>query len=160
MSDISATTDAQSLPLIVPLLQNSTFRYRSILTRSPFTLMLQPLVFPLLLLVMLLAAPAQAAEVAAFIGQRYGWHFKDFNTVTIFDLVDFSSFGLLLDFDREPDQQIEIMLSRQNTNLKTLGTFTGVPQFDLTIDYYHLGGLYMLPKIGQVYPFVDRKSVV
>jgi len=104
---------------------------------------------------MLLAAPTQAAEVATFIGQRYGGSFQDSNTAGHFDLVDAPSFGLVLDFNQEPDQQIEVMLSRQNTNLKTSGTFTGDTQFDLTIDYYHIGGLYMLPEMEHIRPFIS-----
>lgn len=117
--------------------------------------MLRSLVLTLSILAMALAAPAQATEIATFIGQRYGGSFKDSNTAANFDLVDAPSFGLVLDFNQEPDQQIEIMLSRQNTNLKTSGIFTGAPQFDLTIDYYHLGGLYMLPKMDHIRPFIS-----
>ena len=59
---------------------------------------------------------------------------------------------MLIDFDTEPDKQIEVFLSRQNTHLSTTGTFTGNPLFDLTIDYYHIGGIYMFP----VFPNDDR----
>ncbi|MEQ1812918.1 MAG: hypothetical protein ABL860_00485 [Candidatus Nitrotoga sp.] len=117
--------------------------------------MLRTLVLTFSILLMSLAAPAQATEVATFIGQRYGGSFKDTNTATNFDLMDASSFGLVLDFDREPDQQIEVMLSRQNTNLKTSGIFTGDTLFDLTIDYYHIGGLYMLPEMEHIRPFIS-----
>ncbi|MGB8410062.1 MAG: hypothetical protein WCE58_09180, partial [Gallionella sp.] len=48
-----------------------------------------------------------------------------------------------------------VFLSRQDTRLTTTGTFTGNPLFDLTIDYYHIGGLYMLPDYDRVRPFVS-----
>ncbi len=128
---------------------------QSILTGSLFTSTLRPLVLTLSILAMSLAAPTQAAEVTTFIGQRYGGNFNDSNTAVNFDLVDAPSFGLVLDFNQEPDQQIEVMLSRQNTNLKTSGTFTGDTLFDLTIDYYHIGGLYMLPTIDLIRPFIS-----
>ena len=98
---------------------------------------------------------ARAVEVAPFTGHRYGGSFEDANTLSGFELADATSFGLLLDFDLEPDQQIEVFLSRQDTQLTTAGTFTGNPLFDLTIDYYHIGGLYLLPAYGLMHPFAS-----
>lgn len=115
----------------------------------------------ILVLVPALALPAvsyaeQAFEVAPFAGHRYGGSFVDANTAASLELTDTAGYGLLLDFDSEPHKQIEILLSRQNTQLSTAGTFTGNPLFDLTIDYYHLGGLYMLPEGGEyLHPFVS-----
>jgi hypothetical protein len=107
------------------------------------------------------AAPAASAtqavgvEVTPFAGHRYGGSFVDANTGASFEVADANAFGLVLDFDSEPDKQIEVFLSRQNTHLSTTGTFTGNPLFDLTIDYYHIGGLYMLPDFDRVRPFVS-----
>ncbi|MEO8333079.1 MAG: outer membrane beta-barrel protein [Gallionella sp.] len=99
---------------------------------------------------------AQAVEVAPFAGHRYGGGFKDTNTAARFELADATSYGLLLDFDTEPNKQIEVFLSHQDTQLTTAGTFTGNPLFDLTIDYYHIGGLFMmLPEGERVRPFVS-----
>lgn len=104
------------------------------------------------------SSAAQMIEVAPFAGQRYGGSFEDTNTASQFEVGDTKSFGLLLDFDTEPDKQIEVFLSRQATHLATTGPFTGNPLFDLTIDYYHIGGLYMLPMLPEserVRPFVS-----
>jgi hypothetical protein len=112
----------------------------------------------LILLFALFAAAlsdARAVEIAPFTGHRYGGGFEDTNTLSGFELADAASFGLLLDFDSEPDKQIEVFLSRQDTQLTTSGTFTGNPLFDLTIDYYHIGGLYLLPADGLMHPFVS-----
>jgi opacity protein-like surface antigen len=112
----------------------------------------------LILLFALFAAAssdARAVEIAPFTGHRYGGSFEDANTLSGFELADATSFGLLLDFDLAPDQQIEVFLSRQDTQLTTAGTFTGNPLFDLTIDYYHVGGLYLLPAEGPMHPFVS-----
>jgi opacity protein-like surface antigen len=112
----------------------------------------------LILLFALFAAAssdAGAVEIAPFTGHRYGGSFEDANTLSGFELADATSFGLLLDFDLAPDQQIEVFLSRQDTQLTTAGTFTGNPLFDLTIDYYHVGGLYLLPAEGPMHPFVS-----
>jgi hypothetical protein len=102
-----------------------------------------------------LSSAARAVEVAPFTGHRYGGSFQDTNTLSGFDLADATSFGLLLDFDSEPDKQIEVFLSRQQTQLLATGTFTGDPLFDLNIDYYHIGGLYLLPAEGVMHPFVS-----
>jgi hypothetical protein len=101
------------------------------------------------------SAARAAVEIAPFTGHRYGGGFEDTNTLSGFELADAASFGLLLDFDSEPDKQIEIFLSRQDTQLTTAGTFTGNPLFDLSIDYYHIGGLYLLPADGPIHPFVS-----
>jgi len=98
---------------------------------------------------------AETFEVAPFSGHRYGGSFEDSNTNAKLEVEDATAFGLILDFDYEPDSQIEVYLSRQNTSMSTAGTFTGNPLFDLTIDYYHLGGLYMLPDFDRIRPFLS-----
>jgi hypothetical protein len=102
-----------------------------------------------------LSLPVQAVEVMPFAGQRYGGSFEDTNAATSYAVADASAFGVVLDFDLEPDKQIEILLSRQNTSVSTSGMFTSTPLFDLAIDYYHIGGLYMLPEGSRVRPFVS-----
>jgi hypothetical protein len=106
-------------------------------------------------LVFAVSSAARAVEIAPFTSHRYGGSFEDTNTLSGFELADATSFGLLLDFDSEPDKQIEVFLSRQDTQLTTAGAFTGNPLFDLTIDYYHIGGLYLLPADGLIRPFVS-----
>jgi hypothetical protein len=101
------------------------------------------------------ASTTPAVEVAPFTGQRYGGSFEDTNTLAKFEVGDATAYGVLLDFDSEPDKQIEVFLSRQATHLATTGPFTGNPLFDLTIDYYHIGGLYMLPEGERVRPFLS-----
>ncbi len=127
----------------------------ALLTRAIFTGDQRSLVLALTILVLSLAAPAQAQELTPFTGVRYGGGFEDANTATKFEVADTSSYGLLLDFDLEPDKQIEIFLSRQDTHLSTTGLFTGDPLFDLTIDYYHIGGLYMLSAGERVRAFAS-----
>lgn len=103
-----------------------------------------------------LARPdAQGVEVAPLTGFRYGGGFQDATTSSGFSLANGAAYGLMLDFDSEPDKQIEILLSRQSTRLTGNGPYTGNPLFDLTIDYYHVGGLYMLPDYQRVRPFVS-----
>lgn len=100
------------------------------------------------------AMPANAVEISPFVGQRYGGSFEDANTGSTFEVADATTYGVFLDFDLDHDRQIEIYLSRQDTRLTTSGTFTGEPLFDLTIDYYHIGGVYMLEG-EKIRPFVS-----
>jgi len=110
-------------------------------------------VFPILALCH--ASPANAVEVSPYSGHRYGGSFMDSNTSAEFEVADAAAYGLALDFDLETDKQFEVLLSRQNTYLSTAGTFTGNPLFDLTIDYYHIGGIYMMPGSERVRPFLS-----
>jgi opacity protein-like surface antigen len=127
------------------------------LTGTIFTSARRPMMLVLTILVLSLAAPVRAQELAPFTGHRYGGSFEDINTGSKFEVADATSYGLLFDFDiaLEPDKQIEVFLSRQDTHLSTGGLFTGDPLFDLTIDYYHIGGLYMLTPGERVRPFVS-----
>jgi opacity protein-like surface antigen len=104
-----------------------------------------------------IAKPAVAGvEVTPFAGLRFGGAFEDTNTGTEISLNDSGSYGLVLDVDIAPDQQIEIYLSRQSTTLSANGTFTGNPLFDLTVEYYHFGGLYLIDvQNDRVRPFVS-----
>lgn len=103
------------------------------------------------------SSAAQMVEIAPFTGHRYGGSFVDTTTSTEFKVGDTAAYGLVLDFDtEEADKQIEVYLSRQNTYLSTNDSlFTPNPLFDLTIAYYHIGGLYMLPDFDRVRPFVS-----
>lgn len=108
----------------------------------------------LAILVMAAIFPAQATEIAPFAGQRFGGSFVDANTGTTFEMADDAAFGVILDFYSRPKEQIEVYLSRQDTRLTTGGTFTGDPLFDLTIDYYHVGGLVMFGDDERIRPFM------
>ena len=101
--------------------------------------------------------PAVAGvEITAFSGLRFGGSFEDANTGAGMSLEDSGSYGLVLDFDIEPDRQIEIYLSRQSTTLSADGPFTGNPLFDLAVEYYHIGGLYLIDvQSDRVRPFVS-----
>jgi hypothetical protein len=95
---------------------------------------------------------AQAVDIAPFVGYRFGGNINVNNSGTTsgttteneskLELGDTTSYGLILDFDLDPQRQIEVYLSRQNTQLTPSQPFLGFSQFDLTVDYYHIGGLY------------------
>jgi opacity protein-like surface antigen len=125
------------------------------LTRTIFTNTLRSLVLALSMLALSHAALAQAVEVAPFTGHRFGGSFVDSVSAASLEVADTAAFGLVLDFDLEPDKQIEVLLSRQNSHLSSNDPlFTPNPLFDLTIDYYHIGGLFMLPVGDRVRPFL------
>jgi len=113
----------------------------------------------LLILILLGLLPGEAVaasgiEITPFGGFRFGGSFQDANTGDTIAIDESGSYGLILDFDLEPAKQIEVYLSRQSTKLSAGGTVTGNPKFDLTVDYYHIGGLLMLEG-DRVRPFIS-----
>jgi hypothetical protein len=95
---------------------------------------------------------AQAVDIAPFVACRFGGNVNvndsgttsgtTTETESRLELGDTTSYGLILDFDLDPQRQIEVYLSRQNTQLTASQLYLGYSQFDLTVDYYHVGGLY------------------
>ncbi|MGC2165543.1 MAG: hypothetical protein WA632_05970 [Gallionella sp.] len=104
----------------------------------------------------LFAAPVDAVEFAPVYGHHYGGSFEDASNGDRFQVGDSPAYGILLDIDDAPGKQLELFLSHQHTHLSTtVGLFASGPRFDLTISYYHIGGLYMLPGYQLVHPFVS-----
>jgi hypothetical protein len=101
-------------------------------------------IFIVTLLIALSATePALAGfEISPSINYRFGGGFEDANTDAHIHLDESAGYGLVLDFDIQPDRQVEIYLSRQRTKMSSGGPFTGNPLFDVSVDYYHIGGLY------------------
>lgn len=100
---------------------------------------------------------AQAVDIAPFVAQRFGGDLDviDSGTTTGLELDDASSYGLILDFDLDYQRKIEVYLSRQDTQLTASQPFLGYPVFDLTVDYYHIGGLYYPTEDERFRPFVS-----
>lgn len=106
-------------------------------------------------------AAAQKLELSPFLGYRFGGDFEArgnapfFFTVEDFEVDETSSYGLLLDIGVTRNLQVELMLSRQETELRLETGVFGPPDrlFDLDVDYYHAGVLYQWTP-GQVRPFV------
>lgn len=97
-----------------------------------------------------LVPPAQAVDIAPLVGYRMGGDLSVNDTGTTsgtatefeLELDDATSYGLILDFDLDYQRQIEIYLSRQRTQVGASQPFLGYSLFDLTVDYYHIGGLF------------------
>lgn len=82
-------------------------------------------------------------EITPSLNYCFGGGFEDTNTDASIHLDESAGYGLVLDFDIQPDRQVEVYLSRQNTTMSSGGPFTGNPLFDVSVDYYHIGGLYL-----------------
>lgn len=108
-------------------------------------------------------ASAQSVEITPFIGYRFG---GDFETDSSFFLDTFdveveesASFGAMLDFSVTRNFQIELLFSRQESELvegRGGGLFepnTDFILFDIDVDYYHIGTLWQWTP-GQVRPYV------
>ena len=97
-----------------------------------------------LLIALSATEPAVAdVEISPSINYRFGGGFEDANTDTSIHLDESQGYALVLDFDIQPAKQVEVYLSRQNTTMSSGGPFTGNPLFDVSVDYYHIGGLYL-----------------
>ncbi len=103
-----------------------------------------------------LQANAGNFEVTPFGGYTWGGQFTDSVTGTALKVDETANYGIMADFKQDEQSQIELYISRQNTQLKTnSGLFTGNPLFDLDIEYYHIGGTYNPnPDPGKTRPFV------
>lgn len=113
-----------------------------------------------LLIALSATEPALAGvEITPSIGYRFGGGFEDANTGANINLDESAGYGLLLDFDIQPAKQIEVYLSRQRTPMSSGGPFTGDPLFDVVVDYYHIGGLYLFGgerfRGGHFRPFIS-----
>ena len=97
-----------------------------------------------LLIALSATGPAVAGvEITPLIHYRFGGGFEDTNTDASIHLDESQGYGLVLDFDIQPAKQVEVYLSRQRTTMSSGGPFTGNPLFDVSVDYYHIGGLYL-----------------
>ncbi len=111
----------------------------------------------LLIAAMGYATAAQAVDIAPFVAQRFGgsMDINESGSVSGLELDDESSFGLVLDFDLDWQRKIEVYLSRENTQIQASQPFAGVSLFDLTVDYYHIGGLFYPTEDERFRPFVS-----
>ncbi len=115
------------------------------------------------LLAAVAAAPAVAhsVEVAPFYGWRVGGEIEaeDLFTGAPFrldlDVEEGEAYGLFVDIPVTRNVQVELLFSRQETELKTEPSFFAPPAvlFELDVDYYHAGVLYQWAP-GQVRPYV------
>ncbi len=122
------------------------------------TLRLVTLAAAIVLLGGALGAGAQPViEITPTVGFRWGGEIRAEETTTLdrdADLDEGYSLGLVVDIPVSDRLQIELLADHQRTGLDS-GTLFGPSdrQFDLDIDYYHVGALYQW-KTARVTPFV------
>ena len=70
-------------------------------------------------------------------------------------LDDSPSYGVLLNFGFSSETELEFLWSHEDTQLELRDSGTGLKQtlFDLSVDYYQVGGLYQWDN-GRIKPFV------
>lgn len=87
----------------------------------------------------------QRIEITPLTGYGLGGEFEEGTSNETLDLSDNSLFGAAIDFTYrgDPDQQIELFVSRQETRLVGDNLASNTSRFDLDVDYYHLGGVLM-----------------
>src|SRR5262245_55300579 len=91
--------------------------------------------FTIIMITLPVAASAEKGiEITPFAGYRFGGGFEDSNTGSNLSIDSSNSFGLILDYELNREQQLEVYLSRQKTSLSADGTSTGNPQFDLSVE--------------------------
>ena len=102
-------------------------------------------------------ATAAEIELTPFWGYRVGGDFNDLAVIDEIEIRDGDGYGAVLGFTTSETTQIELLWSRQETDLQVQlpGGLDG-PMFGLTVDQYHIGGLY-LPETGNdsFRPFVS-----
>ena len=97
---------------------------------------------------------AGTVEFTPFYGYTFSGGLKDADTGENFEIDNSDSYGGMLDFRLSEITQLEFFFSRQETELKSdEGLFAGQTLFDLDVDYYHIGGTYLMLD-GPWQPFV------
>ena len=97
---------------------------------------------------------ADTVEFTPFYGYMFSGGLKDVDTGEEFEIDDSDYYGGMLDFRLSEMTQLEFFFSRQETELESdEGLFTGHTLFDLDVDYYHIGGTYLILD-GPWQPFV------
>jgi hypothetical protein len=107
-----------------------------------------------LLAVASVPAISQTVEITPVIGYRVGGSFsvapgiEPASTAADVAVKDAGAWGIHLGFRVAPDGEIEVLYARQPTELRTDGLFTGEGLFDLTLETWQFGGLYLFADEG------------
>ena len=114
----------------------------------------------MLLLAGLYAAPVQSADaqkpsparsessVTLYAGYRWGGSMTDTNTGTTVEVNGDSSYALAVDIGFEPQTQIQIFYSRQQSALSSEQFAPVANNVGLSIEYYHVGGTFFFEQVG------------
>ena len=108
------------------------------------------------ILTILIASPAFSQnnpgtiELTPYGAYSFGGTFKDEDSATEAKLQDSESFGLIFDYKRKDNTQIEVIYSQQRTDADVSGTT--IP--NVNMHYLQLGGTYLFDQ-GKVLPFMS-----
>jgi len=103
-----------------------------------------------LFLALLAAAPVAAQpvysrfEITPFAAYRIGGTFQDEDTAQDYELDENGGYGITLNMLADANTQYEFTWSRQTTDLDLSGLDGFNDSFGLDVDYYQLGGTYLL----------------
>jgi hypothetical protein len=112
------------------------------------------------ILAVLMAAPLQygraqtataknESSITLYGGDRFGGSATDSTTNSSISLQNGSSFAVALDIGLDPNRQVELFYSHQNTAL-TSGAFSSqAKNFGLTLNNYHVGGTVFIEEMGR-----------
>jgi len=93
-------------------------------------------------------------EITPMIGFATGGSFDDDVSNTSFDLDDNAIVGLTFHITSVTGGQYEFSYWREDTSLQSPLLFTPGPEFDVTVDYFQLGGTYPADFRDGFYPYV------
>jgi len=108
------------------------------------------------ILITLIASPALSQndegtiELTPYGAYSFGGTFQDEESTAEAELQDSGSFGLILDYQRKDNTQVELIYSLQRTDADVSGTT--VP--NVNMHYLQLGGTYQF-EAGKVLPFMS-----
>lgn len=87
----------------------------------------------------------QAVQFTPFYGYRFSGGLEGENEDDQYEIDDAACWGGMLDFRLSDVTQLEFYFSRQETEVQAEnGLFDGQTLFDMDVDYYHIGGTYIL----------------
>ncbi len=82
-------------------------------------------------------------EITPFAAYRIGGQFDENIGNGQLELNDSAAQGIMLDVRVNHNGQWELLYAHQETEVDTQGIFVNDPQFDLDVEYFHLGGTYL-----------------
>jgi len=119
--------------------------------------MIRRSILALSILAIALSGPVMAGddkiEITPFIGYRFGGEFSNYNTRQDYSLASAQSYGFSFNYPTSDETKIEVLASRQPTDLKTSGDF-GTDRISVDLTYYQVGAIYQPSDNEKVQPFV------
>jgi hypothetical protein len=93
-------------------------------------------------------------ELTPIAGYRIGGALEDGLTNIEMELIDSESYGVIINFDLSPGKKLEFLYSHQETSVQISPTFVISPEWNIDVDYFHIGGLNTFNSYGTFKPFV------